>query len=459
MKPIDLENSFAEFIQRHSLVAPSDEVIVAVSSGVDSMVLLRLFHAVRGRLGCGLGVAHVNHGLRGPESEADELFVRAASEELGLPFHLHRCDPPTPAGTHSSVQDRARSERYAFFTRLRQGRMDVRIATGHHADDNAETVLFNFLRGAGVRGLSGIPLTHDGGGIIRPLLFADRGLIAAYAASRTVPFREDSSNRQSKYTRNLLRNEIIPLIADRVNPGLRGTLNRTASLFTDLGSYLRGQIDGVLREVVESDTGDELRISIPLLERHPLFLRESVLHDISRSFTQQGGSFAHIAALIDLVSAKSGSSCTLGENFHVYRDREQLIILKTDPGKPFLFPVRAGEAYDFGNFTFSSSFSGPGTAPGHGPEEVVDADLLGDDLHLRSWNDGDWFVPLGMESRKKLSDFFVDRKISVPDKKRIPILVSGDSVVWVCGERIDNRFRLTADTKRPLKLTYSRLAG
>ncbi len=456
MKPLDLEKTFTEFIRRNGLVRPSDEVIVAVSSGVDSMVLLRLFHAVRERLECRLGVAHVNHGLRGQESEADEQFVRAASESLSLPFHLHRCGAYTSAGNNASVQEHARSERYAFFTRLREGRDDVRVATGHHGDDNAETVLFNFLRGAGVHGLSGIPLLHQDGGIIRPLLFADRRVIADYAAARNIRHREDSTNRLPKYTRNILRNEIMPAIADRVNPGLNGTLNRTASLFTDLGSYLRNQLDAVLGDIVDSDTGDELRINIPRLERYPLFLRESALHEISRDFTTHGGSFSHIRALIGLVNAKTGASCRLGENFHVYRDREQLIVMKTDPGRPFLFPVLAGETYDFGGFTFASSFAPAGTTPGQGPDELVDADLLGDELHLRSWTDGDWFIPLGMESKKKLSDFFVDRKIPVPDKKRIPILVSGDSVVWVCGERIDQRFRVTPATGKPLKLSYSR---
>ncbi|HLB01282.1 MAG TPA: tRNA lysidine(34) synthetase TilS, partial [Bacteroidota bacterium] len=213
MEPTDLEKSFTEFVHRHNLVSPTDEVIVAVSGGVDSMVLLRLFHAVRTRLECRLGVAHVNHGLRGAESDADERFVRDASGNLGLPFHLHRCDPPAPGDGAGSAQEHARSERYGFFSRLREGRRDVRIATGHHRDDNAETVLFNFLRGAGVQGLSGIPVLHDDGGVIRPLLFARRNDIDAYASARRIGFREDSSNRGMKYTRNILRSEIMPRIA------------------------------------------------------------------------------------------------------------------------------------------------------------------------------------------------------------------------------------------------------
>jgi len=455
MKATDLEKAFIDYIRRHDLLSPPDEIIVATSGGVDSMVLLHLFHAVRDELGCGLGVAHVNHGLRGAESDGDEEFVRRAAEGLGLSFHLHRCDPGPPRIFPGSLQERARSERYAFFERLREGRSDIRIATAHHADDNAETVLFNFLRGTGVRGLSGIPVVQPERGIIRPLLFAEKRVLTEFASLRDIGFREDPTNAGTKYTRNVLRHDLIPRIADRINPGLRATLNRTAALFTDLGEYLRGMLDGVIAEVITSETGEEIRIDIARLNRHPLFLREAALHELSRDFTAHGSGFAHIRAILDLTEAHSGAGCRLGENFHVYRDREQLIFVRSYPDRPFLYPVRPGEAYEFGLFSFSSSYLPAGSTPGEGPDEIVDGDLLDGELVLRSWNEGDWFIPLGMDSRKKLSDFFIDRKIPVPDKKRIPILLSGDAVVWVCGLRIDARFRVTTATRRPLKLSYT----
>ncbi len=456
MRPFELGKSFSDFVGRNGLVCPADRVIAAVSGGVDSMVMLDLLDGLRATIPFDLSVAHINHGLRGPESDGDEELVRNTVRDLGLEFHLHRSAPAASSrGKVSGIQERAREERYRFFESLRAPSGRTRVATAHHRDDNVETVLFNFLRGTGIHGLTGIPVERSDGFVIRPLLFATREEILRYARDHSVPFREDSSNAGTGYTRNALRHEVIPSIESLVNPGLRDTLVRTSRLFTDLEAYVSREMDRVLPEVVAATAGTEIRLHAGRLRELPVFLRESVLFHLSRKFNPYGIGYVHVRALLDLLEAQAGSSCRLLKNLHATRERDVLILRSRPPsGEPFDFPVREGESYAFEAFSFSSGTPREVKLGATRLEEYVDADRLGEDLRLRTWSDGDWFIPFGMSARKKLSDFFVDRKIPLTEKHRIPILVSGDAIVWVCGERLDDRVRITPGTKRILHLRY-----
>ncbi len=361
---------------------------------------------------------------------------------------------PAPRGG-GGIQERAREERYRFFDSLRSPTGRTRLATAHHRDDNAETILFNFLRGSGVHGLTGIPVSRSDGFVIRPLLFAPREDILDYAREHAVPFREDSSNAGTGYTRNTLRHSLIPLIESAVNPGIRETLARTAILFSDLEAFVGMEVERALPAVLAPSAATEVRLIAGKMEELPLFLRESVLLHCSRLFNPYGIGYVHVRALVDLLGARSGSSCPVSKDLHAAREGAFLVLRRSAPAAgTFDFPVRAGESYAFDAFSFSSSVVAA-TRYGSTPlEEYVDEGLLGSDLRLRSWSDGDWFVPFGMGDRKKLSDFFVDRKIALPEKRRIPILASGDAIVWVCGQRLDDRFKVTPRTERILRLSY-----
>jgi tRNA(Ile)-lysidine synthase len=385
--------------------------------------------------------------------------VRDAAGALGVAFHLHRAADPGPEPRASGgIQERARAERYRFFDRLRSSAPGTRIATAHHRDDNAETVLFNFLRGSGVHGLSGIPVAHADGSVIRPLLFAARAEIARYAVAAGVTWRDDATNAASKYTRNALRHSVIPAIESTVNPGLRETLARTAAIFAGLESYLDAEVARVMPGLASE--GDGLRIDVTKLSALPGFLRDSVLLAAAKRFSPSGIGFVHVRILLRLLDARPGSSCMLPMRLHASKERGFLVLRDGPPkGEPFDFPVSEGESYDFGRFSFSSGTPDEVTPGASRLEEFVDADRLGEHLRLRNWVEGDWFVPFGMEERKKLSDFFIDNKLPVAEKRRIPILVSGDEIVWICGERLDNRFRLTPATRRVLALRYAPAAS
>ncbi len=461
MKPSELEHSFSDFVRRHGLILPSDRVIAAVSGGIDSTVMLRLLCSLRSSLRFDLSVAHVNHRLRGAESDGDEALVRATAAELGLECHLH--GSPTDiqhGGSGGGVQERAREERYRFFDSLRAPSGRTRVATAHHRDDNAETVLFNFLRGSGVAGLSGIPLERSDGLVIRPLLFAGREEIVHYARTHDLRHREDSSNAGTGYTRNALRHDLIPLIESRVNPGLRQTLARTSRLFAGLETYIAQEVEKILPGVTAPSGRAEVRLHADRLRPLPPFLKESILLRMAKIFVPSGIGSSHVLALIALLDARPGAACHLLKNLHVCREGEILVLRGEAPaGDAFDVPVTIGESYDFETFAFSSS---PATEvhPGATPlEEYVDGDTLASDLRIRSWAEGDWFIPLGMSERKKLSDYFVDRKISIADKRRVPLLVSGDAIVWICGERLDDRFRIVSGTERIVRLRYDPARG
>ncbi len=460
VKPSGLEHSFVEFVRRHGLILPADRVIAAVSGGIDSVVLLRLLTALRSTLPFDLSIAHVNHRLRGSESDDDELFVRTMARESGLEFHLRRSgEGAGPAGA-GGVQERAREERYAFFETLRAGPGRARVATAHHRDDNAETVLFNFLRGSGIAGLAGIPPGRADGLVIRPLLFAARREIERYARERGLRHREDASNAGTRYTRNALRHDLIPLIESRINPGIRQTLARTARLFAGVDAYVDLEVDKVLPGLLARSAGDDVRLHAERLASLPPFLKESVLVRTAKTFSPAGIASSHVLALVALLDAAPGAACRLSKQLHARREGGFLVLSGgAPPGEPFDFPVTVGESYDFEAFAFSSE-SDVDMRPDAAPfEEYVDGDRLGPGLRLRSWSDGDWFIPLGMSERKKLSDYFIDRKIPVAEKRRIPLLVSGDAVVWICGERLDDRFRIAPGTRRIVRLRYEPASG
>lgn len=472
MDPRRFERSFADFIGRHALIVPGDAVIAAVSGGVDSMVMLRLLLRLRDSIPFSLAVAHVNHRLRGPESDADEELVRSAAAAAGLPFHLHRSSGLSDGG-HGGIQERARDERYRFFGDLaRQSRQRddgafrgnpggsdarrVRVATAHQRDDNAETVLFNFLRGGGVRGLAGIPVERADGLAVRPLLFASRAEILGYAAASGVDWREDAGNDSAAYTRNAIRRELLPAIERIVNPGIRRTLAESARIFAGLDSFLREEAARILPRIRAGNADRELRLDAAAVVRLHPFLAESVLRLAATEIRPGGVGRESTATLLRMAAAPDGAACEAAGGLHAAREGGLLVLRPSPPpGSSFDFPVEPGDSYRFRDFAFSSEISAtppPGDAP---LEEWVDADAVGVELRLRSRREGDWFIPLGMADRKKLSDYLIDRKIPATERDRIPLLVSGADIVWVCGERLDHRFRITSSTTRFLRLRYS----
>jgi tRNA(Ile)-lysidine synthase len=454
---------FHEFGRRRHLIEDRNTIIAAVSGGADSTVLLDLLAREQEAYGLTIVVAHFNHQLRGAEADGDEQFVAQRARHYGFEFYVERANTAEYARLGKlGIQEAARELRYAFFEKLLISGGFDRIATAHNADDNAETILLNIFRGAGVQGLSGIPVYRDDRKIIRPLLFAQRSDIEEYAKAERLAFRTDSSNKKDHYTRNFLRHNILPPLKKEVNPNLVQTLSRSADLFRELEAFLTYTARQSYEMLLTRKSDDELHVSIPRLRGNPVLLQQYIIMIAAEQLAHKKLDYDQVNAILDLTEGLTGSWVAIAKEYVVFRDRENLVMRKTDPVSDFRITVQPNHRYEFERFRFASEVveSTQAQFNADGTSEFIDADAVtSGELVLRSWSDGDSFVPLGMKAKKKISDFFVDAKIPIYEKHQIPILETRDGqVVWVCGQRIDDRFKITNETRRVMKLEFTRTA-
>jgi tRNA(Ile)-lysidine synthase len=443
-----MEERFSSFIRNERLLDSSDKVLLAVSGGLDSVVMANLFHGA----GYRFGIAHCNFGLRGDESDEDETFVRTLAKRYRVAFFTKWFDTRKYAASHGiSVQMAARKLRYDWFEEV--GRMEgfVRIATAHHLDDQVETVLINLLRGTGIAGLHGI-LPRQGS-LIRPMLFAWRHEIEKYGKQRKLDFREDSSNQTAKYLRNQIRHQVIPLLRS-VQPDFAVNITALVSRIRDTESILNPVVQKVRNKLIRKQ-GDRQIVSIPALaglQSRSAWLRELLL---PLSFTRSA-----IDDMEKSLDSESGK-IFLSPDFRIVKDRDTLIITRLGNDQPQDIPdiSRIGE----GQTTLEKpvklrlkTVSRSNKYQINSSREVatLDKKKLSFPLILRKWKPGDHFYPFGLNKRKKLSDFFIDAKVSIPEKERTWVLCSGTRIAWVIGHRIDHRFRVTRRTKEILEIRY-----
>jgi tRNA(Ile)-lysidine synthase len=448
---------FERFCREKSLLRKGDEIIVAVSGGVDSVVLLDVFSKLKNKYDLRLRVAHFNHELRGKESDADEIFVRRLAKRHGYQFTVGRADTATHARHRKiSIQEAARELRYRFFASLLNKHSRQKIATAHNANDNAETLLLNLCRGTGISGLTGIPAYRADLHLIRPVLFATRSEIEAYAKLNKLKYRTDSSNKKLYYKRNFIRKKILPLLEEGLNPDIIETLNRTADIFNRVKDFVLKEVKKQLWRLTPKKTDDLYALDVSKLSKVHRYLQESIVELVARSFSEVPLESKEVTRILGLLSADTGKRIDVSKGFKVYRDRRQLIFVRIRKKLDLEEEVRPDRSYEFGPFRFSS-WAIPRkqvrwTRDRH--IEYIDADRLNGRLLLRTWKKGDWFVPFGMKQPKKLSDFFIDAKIPRYKKDEIPVLESRGNIIWLCGIRLDNRYRIRSSTKRVLKLEF-----
>lgn len=453
-----------EAVRRKRLIQSGDRVLVAVSGGADSVCLLALLHEMRERVllpGIELRLAHVNYGLRGKESEGDEAFVRELGGRLGLPVDCERVRlMPKSGGT---LQSRARDARYAFFGRLLREHGMTAIATGHTADDQAETVLLWLMRGAGTRGLAGIPVKRAEG-IIRPLLGVTRQQVLDYLAFRGMPYRSDSSNGTPRYRRNRIRQEILPALQS-LNPSIVGALARGADILAGDAAVLN-EIERERWDVVAKDASSGLVVlDGDRLAAEPLGLQRRLVKRALAVVRQgpEGLTFRHVSDILERVLAGThGAGLNLPGGLRVERHRT-LIVMEysgsTGGGRSLTelaagIPLPVPGEIRIGDGRRLLAADGVHGSPDGRAVFAVDGDRLAGALSVRSWRRGDWFCPFGMGGRrKKLQDFFVDRKVARKMRGRIPLVVAPSGIVWVAGYRGDERFAAGPATAHPVTLS------
>ena len=430
---------------------------VAVSGGIDSIVLLDLLAQLREEWKLTLSVLHINHTLRGKASSADEQFVRLQCAAYTIPVYVLTCATQDIARRKTvSIQVAARDARYRFFSRQRKKiKADV-VVTAHTADDVAETVLLNLFRGTGIDGLAGIPMRRQDVPAVRPLLFATRKEIVAYAAVRKLRHREDATNATDKYARNFVRHRIIAPAMKNLQPAVVEHIAAAAGIVRSASEVLDERVNKAVERIVLKDSSG-MSVGVAGLKRLPEYVRHMVLH---RSLQESGidPSAERIAALWDLVRKQVGSRFQCGA-WMIERTANSLYFQTKSVRKTKQLILENGGSVFFGNQILTAQME-PGVPERYekdGTTEFVDAARVKFPLVARPWRPGDRFVPLGMTSGKKLSDFFVDAKITRRAKAAVPVILSGDEIIWIAGYRIDNRYKITKQTRSVIRLTVRRI--
>lgn len=423
-----------EFIEQESLLEPTSKVVVGLSGGMDSMALIHLLT----RLGYDCVAAHCNFHLRGEESQRDTEFVVGWCKENEIPLKTIDFDTHGYAAEHKiSIEMAARELRYEWFERIRLASSADAIAVAHHRDDSVETVMLNLIRGTGIRGLTGISPRNRH--VIRPLLCVYRNEIEAYIEEYGIPYREDSTNREDIYTRNAIRLKLIPNM-QLINPKVKEAILRTSNHLVDVERIYHFYIKQAVEQVYKDH-----RINIELLKE--TVSPQAVLYEI---LSPLGFSPSTIQDVYGGLAGEPGR-LFFSNSHRAIKDRGFILVepiaYNDEERHPFWIEEGVTQVDHPVRLTITMN-SAPIDIRKEKEVLYVDADKIRFPLLLRRWEEGDWFIPFGMKGKKKLSDFFTDRKLNIKEKEEAWLLVSGEDIVWVVGERGDNRFRVTPNTRQ-----------
>ncbi|GAB3698024.1 tRNA lysidine(34) synthetase TilS [Spirosoma flavus] len=441
-----LEQDFLAFINDKKLVEPTGRVLLAISGGLDSMVMARLFH----RAGQPFAIAHVNFGLRGDESEADVLFVGNKAEEYGVPFHLtHFNTTEIAAKRNISIQMAARELRYAWFNELLAEHHYVRIATAHHQNDVLETVLLNLTRGTGLAGLHGIAVRQDK--LIRPMLFATREQLATYAEEQHVTYREDSSNQSDKYARNRIRHHVVPVLTN-LNPNFWNTWQRTIEKLRATEILVQEELDRSWQQV--AIVGNE-RIWMPMEKLANVSEFAFRMGEWLKPFGFTADQVTKLLATLQKPAGQVFQSAT----HRIVHERSGLLLEPLSARNDFeivLHGLPESTVTLPGDVTLQIEvFEKPADFQPSTDSTIacLDADKFTFPLTIRPWQQGDRFRPLGLKGSKLVSDLLNDLKLDRTERGNANVLLANGAIAWVIGCRISHLFRITAETKRVVRIT------
>jgi tRNA(Ile)-lysidine synthase len=441
-------NEFKKFISDNIIIKPARRILLAVSGGIDSMVMADLFL----RAGYEFGIAHCNFSLRGKESDKDEELVRNYAESNKLPFFSIRFDTKVYAKKNRiSVQMAARDLRYEWFEEIRSENKYDYISVAHNLNDNIETLIINLTRGTGLTGLTGMRIVSNR--IIRPLLFATRQEIKDYCNKNHITYREDKSNAETKYTRNKIRHLVIPVLKE-INPSIETTLNETAGRFSGINEIVTEYIEELRGKISEQAEGN-IKFNIGLLKAH--IHNKTVLYEL---FKPYGIANVQLNDLLKVIKGKTGGQI-FTDSHRIIKNRKEIIISDEETRKEISFYINT--ISDFKKVpgiehAWYSDINDKFEILTDPAAACIDSERLLFPLIIRKWKTGDYFYPIGMKQKKKLSDFFIDRKYSILEKENKLILESDGKIVWIIGDRIDNRFKITRLTKKALIIKSTKKA-
>jgi tRNA(Ile)-lysidine synthase len=453
-----VRNKISRTLTDYRMVAPGDVVVTAVSGGPDSVCLLDCLNALSEQFGITLIVAHFDHGLRPDEDSAETAFVHRLAESLNIPFTTNPSPPEISA--KGSEEERARTARYKFLEDVRQQTRAHRIALGHTIDDQAETVLMRLLRGSGTSGLAAIPPVR-GESIIRPMIRVSRKEVLAYLAERNLHSMLDSSNTGTRYLRNRIRSKLMPVL-ESYQPRLVERLANTADIIRADDECL----DSIALSWIDEQSPTGLNSPQIGISRWKL-LHPALRMRVLRQLLNRAGSLRridtrHLKAIERLAEGSSPQGCiNMPGGMTARRSYDNLYITRKKPRQDsFRHELERPGTFLFTDIGWKIDIKdqkavGP---PTEKPNQAdFDMDLLSFPLVLRSFRPGDRFVPLGMKGSKKVKDFFIDIKLPSTERATTPIITSGGRIIWLCGLRADERFKINEGTIRRLRISIDRL--
>ncbi len=479
MQVFSLARRVKRTIDDHQMLTPGDAVLVGVSGGPDSVALLHLLLDLVPDMQLRMGMVHLNHGLRGADSDSDADFVRSLADRLDLPFFSRKADVKGfQKANKLSLEEASRRVRYAFFTEIADANRYGKIALGHHVDDNAELVLLNLLRGSGPQGLSGIPPVREGR-FIRPLIDLTREQIERFLDDRSIPYIVDASNQDLRHRRNRIRHQLLPLLRQNYNPEISQTLSRLASIMREENRWIDEMTASALLSCMIEDEADRLVLSTHNLRKLETPLARRVLRKglLGAKGSLRRIRFSHIESILDLLR---GASAPTSPRKHLHLpDRmcieicpDHLIIRRSANKLRDLRPLSLSQdplfSYSVSDLSGGTEVSIPEIGgklsftllPGPElPEDAAsptvgcfDLQLLRFPLSIRSPLPGDRFNPLGMRGSQKLKDFFINRKVPLNERTRCPLLISDGIIIWIAGQRTAEFAKVTGNTQKVLKV-------
>jgi len=428
-----MKNKVQNFIVEKSLFSREDKLILGISGGADSVCLMHILLA----LGYRFDLAHCNFNLRGKESDEDEVFVQELAKKHQLKLHVKQFDTEGYAAENKiSTQMAARDLRYAWFNHLLLTKNAKYIAIAHHENDDIETFFINLIRGSGLKGLLGI--SEKTNSIVRPLMAITRDEIESYLDENKLRYRDDSSNSSVKYLRNKIRHELMPLLAE-MNPSIQQTISEEMRILEGVSQVYSCKIEEVRKDLMQEKNGIVQFETSDLLALKPL---HNYLYELLSPY-----GFVTIDAIAKALKGQSGKQF-FSNTHQLLVDREFIFISELDVKKNVSITIE--DMTKEIKHPIQLNFSKTDNLEWIKNKNIaqLDYDKLQFPLTLRKWKKGDKFMPLGMQTFKKLSDFFIDNKFSILDKNKQWLLCSNKDIVWVVGHRIDERYKLQSKTKK-----------
>ena len=443
-----IEQKVISFSSQQNLISKNDKILVAFSGGADSAFVLSVLKKYKAKFGIELAAAHVNHGLRGKEADADEKFCAEFAEKLGVEFHSAKVQVKRFAATKKlSLEEAARIKRYEALRKIAKKICVNKIATAHNLNDNAETVLLNLLKGGSPRSVAGIPPRREE--IIRPALNVSREEIEFWLAENKIDFATDKTNFENEFLRNRLRNLILPQIRREINPKADEAIFNFSQILASQNEFVEKFASSRAEELFRK-SAEGVSLDLSQLNELDLIIFGEIISKGLRNFFNYDISFTDVEKIKSVLQKQKGKRILLGGGLLAVKERKRLVFFIEEPEKETFFEFENEAVIETDGAVISVLKTKRKKKKVNC--ELISADNLGEKFTLRRWKKGDKFTPLGMKRGKKISDFLTDLKVPASKKKKVLVLENNGKIIWVVGFRISDEVKITDKTKRRMEL-------